>query len=174
MEGLIPIGSPLYLVLLSLLISARGMDFFSTWLATPNLVLEANPIAKKLGWRWGLISNAALCLLFAAWPLPAIVIITTSMLVAARNLQSAWLMRSLGENDYRLWISERMAQTPRPLYYFCLLGQTAIYGMVGSALLYYSEYQLVPVGIGMGLVTYALAVLVYSLLSVWRISSRKL
>ena len=29
------------------------MDFLSTWVATPNLVLEGNPIAKKLGWRWG-------------------------------------------------------------------------------------------------------------------------
>ena len=32
---------------------ARGMDFLSTWVATPNLVLEGNPIAKKLGWKMG-------------------------------------------------------------------------------------------------------------------------
>ena len=169
MEGFIQFGSPLYFVLLSSLIAARGMDFLSTWMATPNLMLEANPIARKLGWRWGLISNGVLVIFFAAWPLPAIVISTTSMLVAARNLQSAWLMRVLGEAQYRGWMGERLAQTPRGLYLFCLLGQSSIYGMIGAALLYFSEYRLVPFGIGMGLITYAVAVLGYSLLAVWSI-----
>ena len=84
-------------MLFLLLFVARGMDFLSTWVATPNLVLEGNPIAKKLGWKWGIPLNLALCVGLAFWPLPAIVISTTSVLVAARNFQSAWLMRSLGE-----------------------------------------------------------------------------
>ena len=84
--------------MLALLVFARGMDFLSTWIATPNLVLEGNPIAKKLGWRWGLLLNVVLVLALALWPLSAIVISTTSVLVAARNFQSAWLMRSLGED----------------------------------------------------------------------------
>ena len=65
-------GSDAYLVFLGLLIFARGMDFLSTWVATPNLVLEANPVARKIGWRWGIPLNLALCLAFAMWPLPAI------------------------------------------------------------------------------------------------------
>lgn len=172
MEGLIQFGSPLYFLLLSLLIFGRGMDFLSTWVATPNLVLEANPIAKKLGWRWGLITNGGLVVLFAAWPLPAIVIITTSFLVAARNLQSAWLMRVLGEAEYRYWMGQRLAQAPFGLYLFCLLGQTSIYGLIGATLLYFSQYQLVPFGIGMGLVTYAFAVMVFSLMSIWPLRRR--
>ena len=169
MEGFIQFGSPLYFVFLSALITARGLDFLSTWVATPNLALEANPIARKLGWRWGLILNGVLVLLFAAWPLPAVVIITTSSLVAARNLQSAWVMRALGEAEYRGWMGERLAQTPRALYYFCLFGQAGIYGMIGATLLYFSEYRLVPFGIGMGLITYAVAVLGYSVLATWSI-----
>lgn len=172
MEGFIPFGSPLYLLLLSALILARGMDFLSTWVATPNLVLEANPIAKKLGWRGGLLTNGALVLIFAAWPLPAVVIVTTSLLVAGRNLQSAWLMRGLGEEQYRYWMAERLASTPRRLYYFCLLGQSSIYGLIGAALLYYSRYNLVPFGIGMGMVTYGVAVVVFSTLAVWRLHWR--
>ena len=167
MEGFIQFGSPLYFILLSGLIAARGMDFLSTWVATPNLLLEANPIARKLGWRWGLISNGLLILFFAAWPLPAIVIITTSFLVAARNLQSAWVMRALGEAQYRAWMAERLLHTPPGLYYFCLFAQSSIYGLIGVTLLYFSEFRLVPFGIGMGLITYAIAVLGYSLLSVW-------
>src|SRR6476620_10519305 len=109
-EEFIPFGGALYFALLSCLVVARSMDFLSTWIATPNLVLEANPLAKKMGWRVGLILNVVICFLFALWPLPSIVIITTSLLVAARNFQSAWLMRTLGEHEYRFWMSERLSE----------------------------------------------------------------
>ena len=115
------------------------MDFLSTWVATPNLVLEGNPIAKKLGWKWGIPVNLALCFGFAFWPLPAIVISTTSVLVAARNFQSAWLMRSLGEQLYRDWHVERVQETSVTLYLFCLFGQTALTGGVGAAVIYFSD-----------------------------------
>ena len=82
MDDLIAFGSPPYCLYLGLLLFARGMDFLSTWIATPNLVLEANPLARKLGWRMGLAVNAIVCAVFALWALPAIVVATTSLLVA--------------------------------------------------------------------------------------------
>ena len=85
MDDTIPFASREYFILLALLLFARGTDFLSTWIATPNLVLEGNPLAKKLGWKWGMVINLALCFLFAGWPLPASVISTSSVLVAARN-----------------------------------------------------------------------------------------
>jgi hypothetical protein len=166
-EEFVPFGGQIYCALLACLIGARSMDFLSTWIATPNLVLEANPIAKKLGWRVGLVLNAVLCGFFALWPLPSIVIITTSLLVAARNFQSAWLMRTVGEQEYRFWMGERLAQAPRGLFLFCLLAQSSLLGMLGSGLMYFA-HELVPFGIGMGMITYAFAVLVYSSISVWR------
>jgi hypothetical protein len=168
MEELVPFASRLYGLMFLLLIVARGMDFLSTWVATPNLVLEGNPIAKKLGWKWGIPLNVALCLGFAAWPLPAIVISTTSVLVASRNFQSAWLMRSLGEQIYRDWHMERIQETSVTLYLFCLFAQTALTGGVGAAVVYFSEWQLVPLAIGLGIVAYALAVAFYTLLGIWR------
>lgn len=96
MEDYVQFGCRTYGLMFVLLLVSRGMDILSTWIATPNMVLEGNPIAKKLGWRWGVPLNLALCFGLAFWPLPAIVIGTTSLLVAARNFQSAWLMRSLG------------------------------------------------------------------------------
>jgi len=137
--------------------------------ATPNLVLEGNPLAKKLGWKWGIPLNVALCFGFALWPLPAIVISTASVLVAARNFQHAWLMRSLGEEPYRNWHVARLQETRVSLYLFCLLGQTALTGGVGGALLYFSDPHLVPMAIGLGIISYALAVAFYTLLSVWRL-----
>src|SRR6266487_2210085 len=144
MDDPVPFGSADYFLLLGILCFARGMDFLSTWIATPNLVLEANPIARKLGWRGGVIVNAILCAVFALWPLPAIVIITTSLLVAARNFQSAWLMRSLGEESYRCWIAEKLSQTSLALYLFCLLAQTSLIAGVGAGLMFFSNSSLVP------------------------------
>jgi hypothetical protein len=148
------------------------MDFLSTWIATPNLVLEANPLAKKMGWRIGLALNAVVCVFFALWPLPAVVVITTSVLVASRNFQSAWLMRSMGEQEYRQFMSERLLQASRPLFLFCLFAQSSLLGLLGSALAWFA-HELVPYAVGMGMVTYAFAILVYSLISVWRARTRR-
>jgi hypothetical protein len=147
------------------------MDFLSTWIATPNMVLEGNPIAKKLGWKWGIPLNLGLCVAFAFWPLPAIVISTTSVLVAARNFQSAWLMRSLGEQLYRDWHIERVQETSVTLYLFCLFAQTALTAGVGAAVIYFSNWQrdLVPLAIGLGIIAYALAVAFFTLLGIWRL-----
>lgn len=168
MDDTIPFGSREYLLLLALLVFARGMDFLSTWIATPNLVLEGNPIAKKLGWKGGVLLNIILVIGLAVSPLSAIVIATASVLVAARNFQSAWLMRSLGEGVYRAWHVQRIQETPVTLYLFCLGGNTLLTMGVGVALMYFCGLRLVPFAIGMGMVTYAIAVAFYTLLAIWR------
>ena len=166
-----PFGTRTYAVLFLLLLLARGSDFLSTWIATPNMILEGNPIAKRLGWKWGIPVNLGLCFGFAFWPLPAIVISTTSVLVAARNFQSAWLMRSLGEHLYREWHVERMQETSVTLYLFCLFGQTALTAGVGAAVMYFTDWDRNPVllAIGLGIVAYALAVAFFTLLGIWRL-----
>ncbi len=168
MDEFVLFGSRDYGLMFLLLFVSRGADFFSTWVATPNMVLEGNPIAKKLGWRWGIPLNLALCVGLAFWPLPAIVISTTSVLVAARNFQSAWLMRSLGEQFYRDWHIERVQETSVTLYLFCLFAQTLLTGGVGAAVVYFSDWRLVPLAIGLGIVAYAVAVAFYTLLGIWR------
>ena len=50
MDEWLRFGSREYCLLLLLMLFVRGMDFLSTWVTTPNLVLEANPLARKLGW----------------------------------------------------------------------------------------------------------------------------
>jgi hypothetical protein len=169
MDVTFPFASREYCLLLLLLVFARGMDFLSTWIATPNLVLEGNPLAKKLGWQWGLLLNIVLVGVLAMWPLSAIVVATASVLVAARNFQSAWLMHSLGEEHYRQWHVERIQETRITLYLFCLAGNTLLTAGVGAALIYFSHLRLVPFAIGMGMVAYAVAVALYTLLAIWRI-----
>ena len=168
-EEFVAFGSSRYWVLLGLLLFARGADFLSTWVATPHMVLEGNPIARRLGWKWGAIVNLGLCVAFATWPLSAIVIGTTSLLVAARNFQSAWLMRTLGEEVYRDWYIEKIQSADVRLYVFCLLGQTLLISGVGSALMIFYEGKLVPFAVGLGIVAYSLAVTFYTSLALWRI-----
>jgi hypothetical protein len=169
MDDLVPFGSRLYVLCFLLLFIARGMDFLSTWIATPNLVLEGNPLAKRLGWRWGIPLNIIVCITLARWPVCAIAISTTSLLVAARNFQYAWLMRSLGEEVYRDWHIRRIQETPVTLYVSCLAGQTVLTAAVGVAIVYFSGDLLTTFSIGIGVIAYAIAVAFYTLLAVWRL-----
>jgi hypothetical protein len=169
MDASASFGSREYFLLLALLAFSRGMDFLSTWIATPNLVLEGNPLAKKLGWRWGVLINIVIVVVLAMWPLSAIVVATASVLVASRNFQSAWLMRSLGEEIYREWHVQRIQETRITLYLFCLAGNTLLTAGLGVALMIFSEMRLVPFAIGMGMVAYAVAVAFYTLLAIWRL-----
>ncbi len=177
MDEFVPFASRHYGLMFLLLFVSRGMDFLSTWVATPNMVLEGNPLAKRLGWRWGIPLNLGLCAAFAFWPLPAIVISTTSVLVAARNFQSAWLMRSLGEHLYREWHVERVQETNVTLYLFCLFGQTALTAGVGGGVIYFVNWDRDQevLAIGLGIVAYAIAVAFYTLLGIVRMrrSSRE-
>lgn len=168
MEELFPFGSRGYCLFLLVLILARGMDFLSTWVATPNLVLEGNPLAKKLGWHWGIPVNVLICLGLAFSGLASIVVSTTSVLVAARNFQSAWLMRSMGEIQYREWHVARIQETRITLYLACLAGNTLLTAAVGGILMFFGEWNLATVGVGMGIIAYAFAVAFYTLLAVWR------
>ena len=140
MEDFVPFGSRTYALLFLLLLFSRGMDFLSTWVATPNMVLEGNPIAKKLGWKWGIAVNLVLCFLFAFWPLPAMVISTTSLLVAARNFQSAWLMRSHGRAGLpRLVCRADPGDPDHALPVLPARANTLLTAAVGAGVIYFSQ-----------------------------------
>jgi hypothetical protein len=71
-------------------------------------------------------------------------------------------------------MSARIRAASRPLFFSCLVGQTALVALLGAGLMLFSAWQLVPFGVGMGMITYAVAILVYSSLSVWRIRRHSL
>jgi hypothetical protein len=162
-------GSRYYLAMLALLLFGRGSDFLSTWLATPNLVLEGNPLAKKLGWKLGAVVNLVLCFVLAFWTTTALVVVTASLLVAAHNFHLAWLMRLMGEDNFRHWFSERVAEARLPLYVLCLVGETSLTALIGVGVIHWSPMDSPAFAIGSGIVAYALIVLFYTSLSLWRL-----
>jgi hypothetical protein len=168
LDEFVRIGSGVWWLLVGLVLAARACDLLSTWMATPNLALEANPLARRLGWRGGLLVNILLAPLVASWPLLAISLITTSLLVAARNSQNIWLMRLLGETGYRQWFSSRVSESPTWMVYASFFAESVLSSVPGFALLVFSSWQLIPFGIGLGIVGYSTAVAVFTALALHR------
>ena len=74
-------------------------------------------------------------------------------------------MRLLGETGYRLWIAEKLRQSNFGFYLFCLLAQAGLNALVGAVVICYSRHDFIPLAIGFGIVTYAVTVVFYTLLS---------
>jgi len=163
------IASRDYCLLLLLLVFARGMDFLSTWIAKRrNLVLEGNPLAKKLGWKWAWRSTFVLCGALRRGPLSAIVVATASVLCRANfSVRVAHAFARRG-NLPPVHV-ERVQETRITVYLLCLAGNTLLTAGVGAALIYFSHLRLAPFAIGMGMVAYAVAWRSYTLLAIWRI-----
>ena len=76
---------------------ARLLDFLSTWIVTPKLELEANPLMRRLRWgRMALINVPLLGLPFLHAGL-AITFIVTSLLAAGSNFIGGALAKGMGE-----------------------------------------------------------------------------
>jgi len=167
----VPFGSQPWWRFTGLILAGRAFDLGSTFLATPRLRLEGNPIARRLGWRGGILLSVLMALIFGGWPLIAISLTTTSALVAARNFQHAWIMRSMGEAGYQSWFSERVWESPVWLVMGCHWAEALMAGLPGVSLLIWGEDTRVSLGIGLGLTAYGGAVAGFStwvLSHLWR------
>src|ERR1051326_7172442 len=76
-------------LLCTLIFVARVGDIGSTYLVTPKLRLEANPIIRKLGW-WFAIATVALCLIPYYSTAMAVIVLVPSLLVSAANTGKIW------------------------------------------------------------------------------------
>jgi hypothetical protein len=161
-------GSAPWCLFAAMALLGRAADLVSTYIATPHLALEGNPLARRLGWRWGIPINLAASLGIGCFPSLAIAVTTTSALVAARNFQNAWIMRSMGEWQYRMWMAERLDQTPRPLPVVCFMAEALLTLLPGLALLVFAESGGVAQSVGMGITAYAAAVALFTLMALWR------
>jgi hypothetical protein len=72
-------------VIFGCLLLARSLDFLTTYMVTPDLKREWNPVIRWLGWRWSILANIIACWIFSAARVPSLLIIIGSVLVAAWN-----------------------------------------------------------------------------------------
>lgn len=111
-------------VLCGLIFVARAGDIVSTFLITPKLALEANPIAKKLGWPFGVLTIFVCLIPYYSTP-AGVIVLVPSLFVSASNTAKIWFVRSMGEMEY-LNLLYRLARTTRLAH--------AVLGLLASAL----------------------------------------
>jgi hypothetical protein len=118
-----------HVVALATLISRLG-DIGTTFLVSPTLSVEANPIARRFGWKY-IFATAAVALVPYRSIHGGIMVLTTSFLIAALNASEAMLARFLGEGKYAALHREAMQKMPAllglsllclPAMFFAMLG----------------------------------------------------
>ena len=83
-----------FLSYLALAIACTAADLVTTWLVTPDLRYERNPIIRWLGWRWSIVSRLSLCLFSALMGgIYVAILCVASIMCAAWNARIIYRMR---------------------------------------------------------------------------------
>ena len=151
-----------------LLFVARLGDIGSTYFVTPTLRLEANPIVRKLGWKYGVatLGAAALPFLPEGGVVIGIVVLVASLLVTSSNLRGAVVVRGLGEARYAEIVDEALQRVPAWQTYSTTLISNGFFASVGLLLMFFypdPEGSLVW-SFAMGLIAYAATMAFHHLL----------
>lgn len=159
-------------VIAGLSVCSRAADVWTTYLVTPTLKLEANVIARRFGWRFAFLTILA-GLVPYAWPPLGIVILTASFMVAASNASRIVMSRALGEAELSNLTRRVFLNTPPwPGLFFLVLPALFIAALGGSMLFFYPRESEWGYYFGMGMLVYALAILVWYPVSYFRARRR--
>ena len=166
-------------ILCALLLVARLGDIGTTRLATPKLLLEGNPIVRKLGWPYAWLT-VAVCLLPYVSEQVAVIALVLSLLAAAGNAGRMWVMISLGEQAYADFLMQVARNSKLSYALGCVSAAAFFFGLVGVTILMLANPSTLPGTcvsgwgefIGAGVLIYAAAVWVYGTLSVVRLFHR--
>jgi hypothetical protein len=94
---------PLVHILFVLMLIARVGDIGTTYLITPSLALEANPIIRRLGWRYAVLTIALCAVPYFSVPL-AVTILIPFLFLSGSNASKVWAVRTMGEEAYLQWV----------------------------------------------------------------------
>lgn len=88
-----------YILVILILIGRLG-DILSTYYATPNLVMEANIIMRKLRWPFAVLSTLICLIPFYSTALGVMLLVPTYF-VCFSNISQLGLIKLFGEDDFR-------------------------------------------------------------------------
>ena len=120
-------------VLAVVLFLARVADVGSLYLVTPTRLLIANPIVRKLGWPFALLT-IGLCFVPYYHTGMAMVLIAWSLVAAMSNLSKAYIVRALGEANFLRALQQAAGRRPGEAIAF-VLGSSGAVALVGLVLL---------------------------------------
>ena len=113
---------------------ARIGDIGTTFLVSPTFKVEANPIAKRLGWKFA-FATMGLALVPYYSLHGGIIILTVSLLVSGANACEAMLARFMGEEAYAALNRDAMRTLPMKLGLFLLCLPALFFAMLGGLML---------------------------------------
>lgn len=159
-------------VLCALLLLARIGDVGTTYLVTPNLTLEANPIARKLGWPFALVTLAACLLPYVHMPL-AVSALVAFLFVSASNAGKIWIVRTVGEEAYLGFLLD-LARKSKLSHALLAIAASKFFAALagGTILLFYPRESDWGLWLGLGVLLYAAATWFYGTLAMIRIFRR--
>ena len=146
-----------------LLLIGRLGDIISTYIVTPNLKLEANPIVRKFRYPFA-FATIFVCVV-PYWNLGlGLALIVASYLVSFLNISKMWFLKTLGEEDaFKLYLyiaqksSLKMAILPSVIACSFLAAIGAI------CLLFYPHTSDWGFYFGIGVIGFALAIQIHTL-----------
>ena len=167
--GLLATGDHLRNTLVVLIFFARLGDIGSTYLATPNLKMEANPLMRLGGWRLALVTVLACLIPFYDVGL-GMTMLVLSLMVTGSNLSKGWMMRTLGEAEYQDVMRSAARRSSLPVALGFILGSAAFVGLAGVVLMAVSGGSaMLAYWAASGVALYALAMGVYGTISAVRL-----
>ena len=155
-----------------LVLLGRLGDVVSTRLVTPRLLLEANPLARRLGWRFAWSSLLLALIPYYSPPL-GIAALAASLMVSASNLSRGWMFRALGETGSDEFLLRVAASSDRATALGFLLGGAAFVVVAGVVLMWLSGSPGAPsYWFGVGIVIYGCAIALHGSLFIVRLFRR--
>jgi RsiW-degrading membrane proteinase PrsW (M82 family) len=157
-----PIPENLPHLLAVLILVARLGDIGTTYLLTPDLKLEANPMVRRFRWPYAL-ATLLICLAPYVSVPGAIIVLVASLLVSMSNSLRIWLVRTVGEKEYHRFVVQTAGQAkPRQSIALLFLPGFFISLLAITILMFYPD----PSNdwgfwIAMGVFTYALILFIY-------------
>jgi len=141
--------------LFAVLLVSRIGDILTTYIATPRLKLEGNPIVRKLGWPFAL---ASILVAFIAYvdQATAIAASVLLLLVCASNASRMWMMRILGEDEYLNLYSRLVQRSSLVFTLACIWAPSFFFAVIGIVVYAFSEAAGQNAAVGFFL--YALAI----------------
>ena len=149
-------------VIAFLLLLARLGDVGSTYLVSPRLKLEANPIVRRLRWPFAGVTILAAALPYYSLP-AGVTFLIASLLVCASNCSRLWIARTMGESEYHLFLAGIARRAPVSLSIMFLLLTPLCMATIGGVILLFYPSPRNDWGswIALGFFLYALAVALY-------------
>jgi len=155
-------------VLFALLLLSRIGDVLSTYLATPKLRLEANPIVRRLRWPFAIATVLVSFVAYVDTTL-AVMLLVPCLLICASNFSKVWMLRTMGEDAYLEMLVGTASRGNLSRAIVGVLVSAAFTALAGVVLMILSTERTWGFPFGMGIVVFAAVQVYFGVLSYRRI-----